>query len=481
MPASAPHIPVLRAGAEYESLDQEELVGLWSGEPLARVSRANAGLVRRDLAKARANAERLRALPAERLLAICHEAGERFLAGTLPVDGAGATQSPEEYVEQLSATTGLPHTLCRANMRKIHAMLTQMPAVLRGLTRGIEPGLVRAGYGEAHGLALCFAPVADTLGAVLPSNSPGVNSLWLPAIALGVPVVLKPGRQDPWTPLRIARALQAAGAPREALSFYPADHEGGAAILAGCDRSLVFGDAKTTAAWAADPRIEVHGPGWSKVLVGPDEIERWPEHLETIVSSVLDNGGRSCVNASAVLVPSRADELADALARRLATVVPRAPEDPQAQLAAFADPRVAEAIDAAIERGLAEGGAEDVTARYRQGPRLVEQGRVRYLLPTVVRCASPEHPLARAEYLFPFASVVELPAERIVAALGHSLVVSAITRDELVQEELLAARGIDRLNLGPVPTTRVDWDQPHEGNLFELLYRRRAIRRAESW
>ncbi len=28
---------------------------------------------------------------------------------------------------------------------------------------------------------------------------------------------------------------------------------------------------------------------------------------------------------------------------------------------------------------------------------------------------------------------------------------------------------IERLNLGPVSTMKVSWDQPHEGNLFEFL------------
>jgi hypothetical protein len=31
------------------------------------------------------------------------------------------------------------------------------------------------------------------------------------------------------------------------------------------------------------------------------------------------------------------------------------------------------------------------------------------------------------------------------------------------------------LNLGPIPTMRISWDQPHEGNMFEFLYRRRAL------
>ena len=34
---------------------------------------------------------------------------------------------------------------------------------------------------------------------------------------------------------------------------------------------------------------------------------------------------------------------------------------------------------------------------------------------------------------------------------------------------------IDRLNLGPIPTWQLSWDQPHEGNLFQHLYRQRAF------
>jgi len=38
---------------------------------------------------------------------------------------------------------------------------------------------------------------------------------------------------------------------------------------------------------------------------------------------------------------------------------------------------------------------------------------------------------------------------------------------------------IQRLNLGAIPTTRIAWDQPHEGNMFEFLYKRRAIERKD--
>jgi len=59
------------------------------------------------------------------------------------------------------------------------------------------------------------------LGAVLPSNSPGVHTLWLPVIPLQLPLALKPGSQEPWTPYRVLTAMVASGVPAEAFSLYP--------------------------------------------------------------------------------------------------------------------------------------------------------------------------------------------------------------------------------------------------------------------
>ena len=106
---------------------------------------------------------------------------------------------------------------------------------------------------------------------------------------------------------------------------------------------------------------------------------------------------------------------------------------------------------------------------------LVTRDGSTYLLPTLVRCDSFAHPLANREFLFPYASVVEMPQEQVPEALGYSLVVTAITRDEKLLARLLDSPHVERLNVGPLPTTRVRWDQPHEGNLFEFLYRRRSI------
>jgi len=310
---------------------------------------------------------------------------------------------------------------------------------------------------------------------VLPSNSPGVHSLWVPAVALKTALVLKPGGAEPWTPYRLVQAFLRAGLPADAFGFYPTDHAGAGEVLRRCGRGIVFGDVASTRPWENDPRVEVHGPGRSKVLIGPDIADEWPEHLDVMVSSILENGGRSCVNASGIWVTAHAAEIADALAIRLAAVVPRAEEDPEAQLAPFADPETARRISAMIDQALEVPGAVDVTARHRGKARLVEWNGATYLLPTVVLCESANHPLANREFLFPFASIVPVAAADVPAALGPTLATTALTKDDAVLARLLASPLLHRLNLGPMPTWQVSWDQPHEGNLFEHLYARRAV------
>src|SRR5947208_2405557 len=330
------HLPILRQGKLYQSMDTAEIRSGRTGAPIATVSQANAGLIRRDLRRMEAAREALRAVPAMELLAICARAGERFMEAKLPLGEDGSTQTPTEYVEALSETSGLPHALCRRNMAKIQQVLTEMPTIIRGLTRGLDLRVIDHGIGEQAGVPVSFFPVTSALGVVLPSNSPGVNSLWIPAIALKIPVVLKPGREEPWTPYRIIQAFIAAGAPAEAFSFYPTDHEGSGAILDTCGRALIFGDESTVARYAGNPAIQVHGPGRSKILIGEDCVDRWPEFVDLIVDSIAANGGRSCVNASAVVVPRHGDAIATAVSERLARLRPLSAEDENAMLAGFA-------------------------------------------------------------------------------------------------------------------------------------------------
>ncbi|MCB9787678.1 MAG: aldehyde dehydrogenase [Deltaproteobacteria bacterium] len=470
-------VPILRLGRDYASLDLREAGCPRTGGLLARVGLANPGLVRRDAREAASAAAALRSMPTAERIARCEAAAAIFAEAALPVTAGGPAVPFDEYLAQVSATTGLPLTLCREHAGKLERALSGMGRIVCGLTRGLAPEHLDRMVGEERGVPVAFHPTTDTLAVLLPSNAPGVNALWLPALALGVPVALKPGQADPWTPLRLARALMAAGLPAAAFSLYPGEHDAGQALLDAHARAMVFGDAATVSALAGRPGIQAHGPGWSKVLLGDDAVADWPELLDMLETSVVSGAGRSCINASTIVLPRDADALADALARRLAAITPRAFDDPGARLAGFVDPRLPEAIDDAIARALATPGAEDVTARHRPGPRLVTAHGQRFLLPTVVRCHDPEHPLARQEYLFPFVAVVEVPTARAPAWLGPTLSLTLVTADAELVLAIARRPEIDRLNLGRVPTSRVDHGQPHQGNLFELLWRRRALQR----
>lgn len=475
------HIPLLRKGEPYRSLDVVRVVHHRTREPFVEISQANAGLIRRDLREQEGARAALAAFSVEELIEMSVRAAEIFARDELPI--GDETQTPESYVEQVSATTGLPFVMARRNMEKIRGALAEMESVLRGLTRNLDLDILDRGHGEIEGQAVSFFPRAGSLGVVLPSNSPGVHSLWVPAVALKIPLVLKPGGAEPWTPYRIVQAFIRAGVPREAFGYYPTGHGGAGEILRLTGRGMAFGDVASVSQWRGDGRVEVHGPGYSKVVIGDDMIDEWENYLDVIAASIVDNGGRSCVNASGVWVTRHADEIAEALAARFAEITPRAADDEAAQLAPFADARVAARISQMIDQGLREAGARDVTAEKRgaaEGERLREWESCAYLLPTIVRCESPSHALANREFLFPFASVVEVEQDELPEALGASLVVTAITRDERLIAKLLASPYVDRLNIGAIPTTRISWDQPHEGNLFEHLYARRAFQRAAS-
>lgn len=467
-------IPVLRWGKPYESLEKQDVADFETGEVLAKVHQANAGIFKMDMRKAPQARAALRKIDPDDLLRMCEAAGEIYAKDTLPV--GNGEQSPERFCKLQSASTGLPVNMCRANMEKNAFVLRNMRKILDALTRGLPLSILARGYGEENrGVTISYQATTPVLGAVLPSNSPGVHALWLPVIPMQIGLVLKPGSTEPWTPFRMFAAFTKAGIPAEAISLYPGPHEVGGAITELCGRSLIFGSAETVRKYAGNPRVSVHGPGFSKILFGEDVIDRWEDYIDLMADSVFANSGRSCINCSSIYAPRHGREIAEALAKRLGPIAPKAMDDPAASLSAFTTPGVAEAIHNQIEEALAKPGAAEVTAKYRDGERLVKKGTHDFLRPTVIHCASPDHSLANAEYMFPFVSVVDCPQNQMLAKIGPTLVCTAITDDEAFQAQLLDATHIDRLNLGPVRTTALNWLQPHEGNIVEFLYRARAV------
>jgi acyl-CoA reductase-like NAD-dependent aldehyde dehydrogenase len=210
-------LPVLRWGEPYNSLEVDEVVHFSTGEPIARVSRANGGLVQRDMRKAQRARDALRDIPIDKLIDLVGRAGDLYMNATLPM-GDG-TQTADEFVHAQSASTGLPERMCRANMKKNAFVLGEMRSILESLTRGLGFDILSEGHGEERGVPVSYQAQSPVVGLVLPSNSPGVHTLWLPIIPLQIGLVLKPGPQEPWTPYRMASAFVEAGIPRQVISI----------------------------------------------------------------------------------------------------------------------------------------------------------------------------------------------------------------------------------------------------------------------
>jgi acyl-CoA reductase-like NAD-dependent aldehyde dehydrogenase len=465
-------IPILRWGQPYESLELDNVIHFVTGQTLAQVSQANPGLMAKDMKKVQRAREALCEIPCRDLVQMMKKAGELYKDATLPM-GDGQ-QSPDDFARQQSASTGLPEHMCKGNMAKNHFVLSNMDRILDCLTRGLDLNILTRGYGtEGRGVVVSYQAQTPALGMVLPSNSPGVHTLWLPVIPMQIGLVLKPGPQEPWTPYRMAAAFFEAGVPREAISIYPGGGEMGAEVVNRCRRTMIFGSTETVKRYEGNPRVQVHGPGFSKILLGDDVVDQWQKYIDLMADSIYLNSGRGCINCSGIWASRHTKEIAQALAERLGPIDAKPPEDPTAGLAAFTVAGQAQAIHASILEKAKEPGVTDVTAKF--GSRLVEKERCAYLRPWILHCDSPERKLAQSEYMFPYATVVECPQAEMIEKIGQTLVCSAITNDTVWERHLIDATNIDRLNIGPIPTIKLDWLQPHEGNIVDFLFRARAL------
>ena len=467
----------IRWGEPYESLDVDEVRHFYTGEPVAKMHCVGAGIVQRDAKKAKFARRALQAISPADLIAMCKKAGELFESGTLKV--GDSMQTPEDFIQQQSATTGMPVSMCKANVTKNAFVLKNIDTILDALTRGLDLNILARGYGkEARGVTLSYQAQCDALGAVLPSNSPGVHTLWIPVIALQMGLVLKPGSSEPWTPYRVYSAMVEAGIPPETFCLYPgAGADIGGAILSSCRRSMIFGGPQTIQQYAGNPKVQVHGPGYSKILLGDDCVDDWEQYVDMLADSVYRNGGRSCLNASSIYASRHTKEIAEAVAAKLGPIEVLPPDDPNAGLAAFTIEGAAQAIWSAIENDAQAPLVTDMTSKY--GERLVERDPVAYIRPVVLHHASVESESRNKEYMFPMVNVVECPQDKMLDAIDYSLICTGVTNDEDFRRDLIACTDIDRLNLGPIPTPQVDWLQPHEGNLIEFLFKNRAVQVSE--
>ena len=272
-----------------------------------------------------------------------------------------------------------------------------------------------------------------------------------------------------------------AGVPAEAFSFYPRDHAGGGEILRRTGRGMLFGDvgvgapvSRATRASRCTARATARS---SSARTRIDDWEQLHRHDRGVGGRQRRPLVRQRVRACGSLRHAERDRRG-AGASGWPQIVPRAADDEQAPLAPFADPCVAERISAMIDADLEIAGRRRRHARSIAAPSRVGDGAT--AAPTCCRRSSSA--IARS-IRWPTASSCSRSSaswrcdrRRDARRLGHDAGRHrASPTTPTLLERLVASPHVDRLNLGPIPTNQIGWDQPHEGNLFEHLYARRAI------
>ena len=265
-------------GVPYRSLSRAKIYDI-AGGIIGEVDRVNSGVVGADSKKLKAALEKIRGIGPYEMINRIKRAGDYFLNDRLSLGGIEA--GPEEYCKLQAALIGAPVHHCLRNMEKIHTTMVGLHILLRNHLAEWrhDISLDQVLSGSRADLQL----QATSLGAQLPSNSPGVLQLLIPFLPF-VPLLLKPGSGDVLSPLRLRAACMKAGLPEESISLYfGSGQEVVRELRERCSHFMMFGSANAIKPFRGNPAVDVHGPGYSKVIFGPDLACEWERFIPVVV------------------------------------------------------------------------------------------------------------------------------------------------------------------------------------------------------
>lgn len=256
-------------------------------------------------------------------------------------------------------------------------------------------------------------------GQVIPWNFPLLMLAWkiAPALATGNTVVLKPAETTPLSALFFADICRQAGLPKGVVNILPGYGDAGAALVAheGVDKVAFTGStavgkqiARTVAGGRKKLTLELGGKG-ANIVFDDAPID---QAVEGIVNGIFFNQGQVCCAGSRLLVQeSVADEVLDALKRRLSTLRVGDPLDKNTDIGAINSAEQLARITALAEAGEAEGAE-----RWSSACELPSAGY--WFAPTLFTGVTQAHRIAREEIFGPVLSVLTFrtPAEAVEKA-----------------------------------------------------------------
>jgi acyl-CoA reductase-like NAD-dependent aldehyde dehydrogenase len=448
-------IDALGPNGDYRTRNREVILST-AGVSVAEMSMVPPLYVSRTIAAQR----KIRPLPAAQREAALADAADRFETAVI------AGLNFETYVALASRISGLPIAVTRAGARSV----ADTVALAFDAVRPARPMGAAVNWREerTRGGSAVWARRGEVFAVHAAGNGPGVHGLWPQALALGYRVAVRPSRREPLTAHRLINALREAGFRAEDAVYLPTDHGGADEIIRSADLAMVYGGQDVVDKYANDPTVVVNGPGRAKILITADRD--WRDYLDLIVESIANLGGMACVNTTAVLYEGDPAPLARAIADRLATIEPLPTEDERAILPTQPiDKAQALASYLAIKAAQTTPllGADHVVAVLSDGYAA--------LRPAVHLMAQPDSDKLNIELPFPCVWVAPWSRGAGMEPLRRSLVVTAITGDEDLIDDLLAEPTVTNVYCGHHPTFYGAPEIPHDGFLADALMRNKGF------
>jgi acyl-CoA reductase-like NAD-dependent aldehyde dehydrogenase len=407
------------------------------------------------------NAQRgVRPLPAHEREAALAKGADIFANGVI------AGLDFDAYTVAASLISGVPISVTRAGARSV----VDGVASAFGAVQSARPTGASLDWRDAstRGGGAVWARRGDVFAVLASGNGPGVHGLWPQALALGYRVAVRPSRREPLTAHRLINALGQAGFRPHDAAYLPTDHRGADELIRSADLAMVYGGQDVVDKYAGDPTVFVNGPGRAKILITADHD--WRDYLDVITDSIANLGGVACVNATAVLYEGDPAPLAEAIAQRLSTI-PVLPTDDERAVLPTQNIDAATALAshlATVAAGTAPLlGADQVVAALSDSYAA--------LRPAVHLLAKPDVATLNVELPFPCVWVSPWSRADGIAPLRHSLVISAITDDEGLLEDLLSEPTIANVYGGHHPTHHTAPHIPHDGFLADFLMRNKGF------
>jgi acyl-CoA reductase-like NAD-dependent aldehyde dehydrogenase len=373
----------------------------------------------------------------------------------------------DAYVRLACEVSGLPIAAARHGA---HDVARGLADAFDAVAPACPAGATAEWQERRRGGGAVWTRRGDVFTVLASGNSPGVHAQWPQALALGYRAAVRPSRREPFTGYRLVRALRDSGFRDDHVVFVPTDHAGADELVYGADLAMVYGGQEVVDRYAGDPTVLVNGPGRTKILVTADRD--WRDHLDVVVDSIARLGGMACVNTTAVLCERDAAAMAEAIAQRLSSIAPLPisdegavlPVQPLAKAQALADFVAATATGATPVLG-----ADQIVADLGDGHAA--------LRPAVHLLAGPDTRVINTELAFPCVWVAPWSRDDGTGPLRRSLVVTAITGDQGLIDELIAEPGIATVYSGAYPTYYTAPDVPHDGFLADFLMRCKGFAR----